>query len=158
MRAEPETRTDVAYEKRDAYAGWILLIITFLGIGGLVMHGSLAAMYHLLLRKAPPEDAYRVSYSREGHALPYEYPRLQVSPAADLQEFEARQHAVLNQYGWIDRSNGVVRLPLDRAVDLVLERGLPTRSGPGQDQIGSSVLQMQEQKAGAETAPPGKAP
>jgi hypothetical protein len=33
----------------------------------------------------------------------------------------------LEGYGWVDRQAGVVRLPIERAMELVLERGLPTR-------------------------------
>lgn len=38
-----------------------------------------------------------------------------------LLEQKAREQEVLNKYGWIDQDQGVVRLPVDRAIDLVLE-------------------------------------
>lgn len=34
----------------------------------------------------------------------------------------------LNSYGWVDRSNGVVRIPIERAMGLILKAGLPTRT------------------------------
>ncbi|HEU6448094.1 MAG TPA: hypothetical protein VFV23_06640 [Verrucomicrobiae bacterium] len=34
------------------------------------------------------------------------------------------QNAQLNSYGWVDRSNGIVRIPIEHAMDLVLQRGL----------------------------------
>jgi hypothetical protein len=37
----------------------------------------------------------------------------------------------VHTYGWIDRNGGVVRLPIDRAMDLVLERGLPQQQQEG---------------------------
>ncbi len=53
-------------------------------------------------------------------------PRLQVRGAADLAAFRAREEVELKSYGWIDRKAGTVRIPIDRAMDLLLQRGLPT--------------------------------
>lgn len=36
------------------------------------------------------------------------------------------QTAELNSYGWVNRSNGIVHIPIERAMDLILVRGLPT--------------------------------
>jgi hypothetical protein len=55
-------------------------------------------------------------------------PRIQPNPAADMQSYLQSQQDLLNSYGWIDRQNGIVRLPIDRAMELLLERGLPTRA------------------------------
>ncbi|HTR42326.1 MAG TPA: hypothetical protein VMH87_11985 [Pseudomonadales bacterium] len=38
------------------------------------------------------------------------------------------QSAKLNTYGWVDRSNGIVRIPIARAIDLMIQRGLPSRT------------------------------
>jgi hypothetical protein len=54
-------------------------------------------------------------------------PRIQPNPGADMQNYYQSQQNILNTYGWIDRQNGTVRLPIDRAMNLLLERGLPTR-------------------------------
>src|SRR5579862_8171287 len=40
----------------------------------------------------------------------------------------AAQNQKLNSYGWEDRSNSIVHIPIDRAMDLILQRGLPTRT------------------------------
>jgi hypothetical protein len=45
-----------------------------------------------------------------------------------MQSYFQSQQNLLNTYGWIDRQNGIVRLPIDRAMELLLERGLPTRT------------------------------
>jgi hypothetical protein len=37
------------------------------------------------------------------------------------------QADLLEGYGWVDREAGVVRVPIERAMELLLERGLPTR-------------------------------
>jgi hypothetical protein len=54
-------------------------------------------------------------------------PRLQVKPGLDLQAYCEDQLRQLDTYGWVDPHNEVVRIPVDRAMDLILQRGLPTR-------------------------------
>jgi len=55
-------------------------------------------------------------------------PRLVVDPGQDMQELRASEDAILNTYGWIDRGKGIVRIPIDRAIELVAQKGLPTRA------------------------------
>jgi len=54
-------------------------------------------------------------------------PRLQPKPGNDLQDYLEDQYTELNTYGWVDRSNGIVRIPIDRAMQLLLKQGLPVR-------------------------------
>jgi hypothetical protein len=58
--------------------------------------------------------------------LPVE-PRLQVNAAQDWQTYWQAQQDILNHYGWVDKQQGVVRVPIDHAMDLLLQRGLPVR-------------------------------
>lgn len=53
----------------------------------------------------------------------------------------AAQNQKLNSYGWQDRSNGIVHIPIDRAMDLILQRGLPTRTN-GISETDGSPLQL----------------
>jgi hypothetical protein len=46
----------------------------------------------------------------------------------DLIALRASQNVELNNYSWIDRTNGIVRIPIARAMDLILQRGLLTRT------------------------------
>lgn len=57
-------------------------------------------------------------------------PRLQVTPTVDLQKFHAEEDAALEKYEWIDAKSGTVRIPIERAMELTAERGLPARQGP----------------------------
>jgi hypothetical protein len=54
-------------------------------------------------------------------------PRLQETPAIDLREFRAREDERLSTYGWVDRSAGIVRVPIERAIEIVAREGLPVR-------------------------------
>jgi hypothetical protein len=57
-------------------------------------------------------------------------PRLQTTPWADLKALRAAEFSFLHSYGWVDQDAGVVRLPIDRAKALLLQRGLPVRPEP----------------------------
>src|SRR5689334_6475388 len=52
-------------------------------------------------------------------------PRLQVDPVTDLNALRATEHQQLDSYGWINRESRVAHIPIDRAMELTGERGLP---------------------------------
>src|SRR5438552_3495509 len=54
-------------------------------------------------------------------------PSPEVSSGEMLKQLRATEDAALNTYGWVDRSKGVVHIPIQHAIDLILERGLPIR-------------------------------
>jgi hypothetical protein len=56
-------------------------------------------------------------------------PRLEANPLADLQALHDKEDALLNRYRWIDKSKGIVQIPVDRAMALLARRGLPARRG-----------------------------
>jgi hypothetical protein len=58
-------------------------------------------------------------------------PRLEPHPSEGLHQLRAQEEALLSSYGWENRSRGVVRIPIERAMDLVAGRGLASRQeGP----------------------------
>ncbi len=52
-------------------------------------------------------------------------PVLQVRPDEDLEHMLARQKQTLETYGWENRQAGTVRIPIERAMELLLQKGLP---------------------------------
>jgi hypothetical protein len=148
LSAKPQgrpRRAGAGYETRDANAKWIFGIVAFLLIAGLIMHFVLAGVMERLGKTAYPTDA--LNGTRRGPEATLQAqagPRLQISPAVDLKNFRAGEEAELNSYGWIDRTAGVVRIPVERAMDLLLQRGLPVRSGTNGMETGPSVYQLQQ--------------
>ena len=57
----------------------------------------------------------------ETSQLPPE-PRLQIIPEDDLYKLKAQERELIENYGWVFRTAGIVRLPVNRAIDLSLER------------------------------------
>lgn len=54
-------------------------------------------------------------------------PRLQVDPKEELRLLRAAASQRLAGYGWVDKSAGVVRIPIEAAMKMTVERGLPSR-------------------------------
>lgn len=75
---------------------------------------------------APP-----LAYTRE----PTPAPRLQVDAPRELRELRAAEDAALHGYAWIDKNRSLVRIPIDRAIEVLTQRGLPARAqaAPGDD-------------------------
>jgi hypothetical protein len=113
----------------------------------LVIYGGVARLYRFFEQQHPsPDIPSRIALHPHPVAPP---PRLQTNPALDLAQYEAAQQSKLNTYGWIDKPAGIIHIPIVRAMELILERGLPTR-GPGtQDASGITPVQMQTRKAAA---------
>jgi hypothetical protein len=52
-------------------------------------------------------------------------PRLQASPPLDLDALRAGEFKRLSSYGWISPQDDLIHIPIERAMELVLERGVP---------------------------------
>ncbi len=57
-------------------------------------------------------------------------PRVLTNEPAWLREIRASTTKAQTTYGWVDKESGVVRLPIARAKQLLLERGLPDTTPP----------------------------
>lgn len=56
-------------------------------------------------------------------------PRLEVNEPVELQDVRSEWERELNTYGWIDKQHGRVRIPIDRAEEMLVQKGMPTRKG-----------------------------
>jgi hypothetical protein len=115
--------------KRVAMVG--LALATVIAVSLLVAYGLFHYFYSGETRTRPLPSP--LSFSRE----PTPEPRLSVEPGKDLKILRSEEDAMLKSYGWIDQEKGIVRIPIDRAIEILAERGLPVRaakSAPAADQ------------------------
>jgi len=62
-------------------------------------------------------------------------PRLQTDNGMqDVVDLHQREDLLLDHYSWIDQSQGKVRIPIDRAMELIAQRGLPVEQQTGPTQ------------------------
>jgi hypothetical protein len=136
------------YEKRDANTRGVWLFAGGLATSLAIILLAASGFLHWLSTH-PHSD---VSPSRiVGRPPPAGSPALQVAPPADLAAYKKKEQALLDSYGWIDRRAGVVRIPISRAMSLVVQRGV--NAGPGAPAPQPMTpLELQQQKA-RETTP-----
>jgi hypothetical protein len=119
---------EVSHETADVDVKGILRFGGALAIVALVIH---IALYGLLLyydqretRRATPMP------SAQTKEEPPPEPRLRVAPRADLLEMRRAEDQVLNSYSWVDREKNIVRVPIERGMEIIVKRGLPVRKQP----------------------------
>lgn len=92
---------------------------------------SMVGMLKLMMNRLNAGDAQVSSLARPAGEAPPE-PRLLIDEPTNLRDFRAREAQSLEHYGYVDQATGAVRLPIERAKELLLERGLPVRAGQPQ--------------------------
>ena len=86
--------------------------------------------YLLSMEGGPPAGRSQVAASEPAKAFPQ--PQLQETEVLDLKTIRAAEDRVLHSYEWIDPEANVVRIPIDRAIDLLAGRGLAARVQAGE--------------------------
>jgi hypothetical protein len=121
MRHEPG-----GYERTDAKAGATfragLYILGVMFVTAL----ALVPMYRLLARveTAAQPPAMEVVKSEMSEPVA-SFPKLVESEPRALAAFRAQEDALLTSYGWVEKDKGIARIPIDDAIRIVAERGLP---------------------------------
>jgi hypothetical protein len=57
-------------------------------------------------------------------------PHLQTAPEEDLRAMRAAEDSLLHSFGWVERDQGIARVPVERGMEMLLHEGLPTRPEP----------------------------
>jgi hypothetical protein len=109
------------YERRDV--SFRPIVLAGVGIAALVAIVSIAMAGLLVVyrtreahRSAPPSPL--AAYAPQEPPAP----RLQVDPLRDLKMLHASEDALLHDFGWVDRQAGIVRIPIERAMELLVVR------------------------------------
>jgi hypothetical protein len=99
------------------------VILVILSVAAMLL---MAALFQLLDRGAERRDAAArasAGMERRPDRLPPP-PRLEVYGSRHWQQFRSAEEARLSSYGWLNRSTGAVHIPIERAMDLITERGV----------------------------------
>jgi hypothetical protein len=115
------------WEKRDVNIKGLFIFAFWMAV---VLFVTLVGMYFTFnaYKKAQPLGPTMSPMVKEDYRYPTPKPLLQVHPHQELQDYCDAQQKEVTTYGWVDQPSGVVRVPVDRAEELILAKGLPARS------------------------------
>ena len=120
-----ETGQDAVRRSRDVNTRGALIFAFWLAAGTIVIAVAMYGLFRAMQKKEDAADrplapAVAASLQR----TPPE-PRLEAMPLVPRQKLRAEEDAVLTSYAWVDKPGGFVRIPVDRAMELLVMRGLP---------------------------------
>jgi hypothetical protein len=118
----------VGHEETDAHIGPLMQFAVFLAVSTLVIAFLVVGLYKYLDRREVAEKAgnYPMAVGRSRPLPPS--PRLQTYPFDDIKQLRVGENRLLEHYSWVDKNAGVVRIPVERAIEILAERGLPHRA------------------------------
>lgn len=115
------------YEHTDAHTGIIVKFLLWLAVAAVIVHFGLAFFFQGMVSQSLSVEEPRYPLAVDaGDRLP-PAPRLQQFPANEIYEFRLSEQQLLNNYGWMNREQGIVHIPIAEAMRLTVERGLPAR-------------------------------
>jgi hypothetical protein len=121
----------VGHETTDAEIGPLVRFAVFLAATVIVSALVVIGLYKYLDEREQAEKAGRYPLAADSVRPLPPPPRLQTYPFDDIKELRKAENKVLDHYAWVDQNAGVVQIPIERAIDVLAEKGLPYRQ-PGQ--------------------------
>jgi nitrate reductase NapE component len=98
----------------------------------LVCYGLLVWMIKAEARRAEPPNQFAVLPE------PMVQPRLAVEPGRALKAMRRQEQTRLKGFGWVDQEKGIVHIPIERAMDMLVEKGLPARQSKPPEKNGGA--------------------
>ena len=134
------------FERRDIGVSVVLYFLIGLAVALVFSYFLVNGIYHFLDRyfeaKQAPVSPLVTNPQADTRVIPKQYgndyekylkdsfpaPQLEVNERTELNDERLREEDKLSTYGWVDQKAGVVHIPIDRAMDLLSQRGLPVRA------------------------------
>lgn len=131
-----------AFERRDIGMGGVLWFLVGLAVAGVIITFAVNGFYHYLQARSDAEQApvspLVTNAPKDTRHLSADYkdylkqnfpnPQLEIDERHQLDQIRMQEEETLATYGWVDQKAGIVRIPIERAMDLIAQRGLPVRS------------------------------
>ncbi len=127
-----------SFEHQDLRAGAVIYFLVTLAVVTIMcmfgLRGIYAYLDHREKASQPAVNPLVTNVPEDTRHVPRGYPQT-VFPSPKLEEDERGQlngirlaeDQTLYSYGWVDEKSGIVRIPIERAMDLLVQRGLPVR-------------------------------
>lgn len=116
---------NVAREERDVRISAVLWFGFWLFVAAVLIHLAMWGVFRLFAaQERSGQRALAPGVAASLKRTPAD-PRLEPLPLAPRAALRASEDALLSSYGWVDRPNGVARIPIDRAMELIVQTGVP---------------------------------
>ncbi len=125
------------HERTDAKVRPLVIFLIVMGVTIAASFGFTVVLFDFFTQRAQSFDA-PVSPLQIRNETPAGV-RLQVVPGLDLRLQGEAEVERLNGYGWVDQGAGMVHIPIDKAIDVLVEKGLPTRAAQNETMQGESA-------------------
>jgi hypothetical protein len=130
------------YERSDIGIAEVLYFLLALVVFGLIAHFVATGVFHFLEKRSEaeqtpvsplvtnaPEDTRHLAVDyRDYLKQNFPAPQLEIDERNQLDKVRLDEEQTLSTYDYIDQKAGTVRIPIDRAMDLIAQRGLPVRA------------------------------
>jgi hypothetical protein len=130
------------YERRDIGVASVLYFLLGLLVAGLFVYFLVDGIYSYLEKRSEaqqtpvsplvtnaPADTRKLSADYKDYLKQsFPSPQLEIDERGQLDKIRIDEEQTLSSYNWVDQKSGTVRIPIDRAMDLIAQRGLPVRA------------------------------
>lgn len=150
-----------SYERQDLQVPGILyFLLALIVVTALCMFG-LRGVYAFLERRqkaleTPVNPLVNDAREDTRHVAPgypqsvFPNPTLEEDERGQLNDVRLKEERQLYTYGWVDEKAGMVHIPIERAMDLIVQRGLPVRAQGG-DEASASPVESGKKKSNNES-------
>jgi hypothetical protein len=135
------------YERRDVGVAPVVYFLLALLVAGGLVHFIVSGLYSYLektskaqqtpisplVTNAPADTRHLSADYRDYLKQNFPAPQLEIDERNQLDRIRIDEAQTLSTYDWVDQKAGTVRIPIDRAMDLLAQRGLPVRPQSGAD-------------------------
>ena len=144
------------YERQDVGVPGVVYFLIALAVAAILVHFIIAGLYSFLEKRteaAQPAISPMIHNApKDTRKLPADYkdylkqnfpsPQLEIDERTQLNQIRMEEEQMLASYGYVDEKAGTIRIPIERAMDLIAQRGLPVRgSNPAEQPAGKSAGQ-----------------
>jgi len=152
------------FERKDISMNGVVVFLIGLAAMIVISYFVVDVFYHVLEKHFEAEQApispLVTNAQRDTRRIPPQYgqdyakylqesfpaPQLETDERTQLNEVRRREEDILSTYDYVDKNAGTVRIPIDRAMDLLAQKGLPVLPKTGDAAAPSAKSQPEQNK------------
>ena len=148
------------YERQDIGVSGVLYFLLGLAVAGIFVYFVVNGIYSYLEKTSnanqtpvsplvtnAPKDTRKLSADYKDYLKQnFPSPQLEIDERGQLDKVRTNEAETLSTYDWVDQKAGTVRIPIDRAMDLIAQRGLPVHAQTAAEAAQPSKPASEKQK------------